>query len=272
MPVVTDNRSASVRCQRGRRLEGGGSTMKRLLIAVATMFALAAFAAAAATAEQATYTLTLTATPSTLIVGEDTLLAGTLSAIPGTTSVAGYGVTISAYDDAGCSTEPYWSAGGLTTDDNGDYGGYLKLFGVGTYYFAASAAGVTSNCVPVEVSLEGQTTPGTTPVTSAEPSDTIASSYLCWNREMVNPVAYIDRTADEMWKTGRYFEPQAILGNVAGGTNIGAYHLVCNAPDTMKVTGLGLGGSGEVYSAEAMLAYHAAHAGMNDLNIYHIWK
>lgn len=101
-----------------------------------------------------------------------------------------------------------------------------------------------------------------------------ASSYLCWNHEMVNPVAYLDTTADAMWTTGNYFEPQAILGNVAGGTNIGDYHLVCNAPSTMKITEYALGGSGEVYAPEAVAAYHKDHlpATGNDLNVYHIYK
>lgn len=104
------------------------------------------------------------------------------------------------------------------------------------------------------------------------PSDTITSTYLCWNRDMVNPIAYIDKTADEMWKTGNYVEPQAIIGNVVGGTNIGAYHLVCNAPSTMHITEWGIGGSGEVYDPIALAQYHREHAGTNDLNVYHIWK
>src|SRR6478735_11233814 len=43
------------------------------------------------------------------------------------------------------------------------------------------------------------------------------SSFLCWNREMTNPVVYEDPVADTMWATGSYFEPQAILGTVEGG-------------------------------------------------------
>lgn len=153
-------------------------------------------------------------------------LAGTLSAVPGDTSVAGYEVTLGFYDEATCSTEPYDVHSGPTTADDGSYGGTLTLENPGRYYFATSAAGVTSNCVTVVVSLDE----GTTPVVPALPSDELSSTYLCWNREMVDPVAYTDKVADAMWKTGNYFEPQAILGNVEGGTNIGAYHLVCNAP------------------------------------------
>lgn len=112
----------------------------------------------------------------------------------------------------------------------------------------------------------------TAPVTKAVPGND-ASSYLCWNHQMVDPVAYTDSVADEMWKTGNYIEPQAILGNVVDGTNIGAYHLVCNAPTTMQKTALALGGSGEVYTADTVAAYHADHpVNGNDLNIYHIYE
>ena len=99
-------------------------------------------------------------------------------------------------------------------------------------------------------------------------------SYLCWNHDMVNPVAYADTVADAMWATGKYLEPQAILGNVTDGTNIGAYHLVCNAPTTSKMTDTSLGGSGEVYDAVDTAAFHKDHWGgsSNDLNVYHIYK
>jgi hypothetical protein len=174
----------------------------------------------------------------------------------------GQPVYLAQYDDASCTT---WSTfvydRETETTAGGVYSATVSDLPLGTTWYQAYTEDAESPCVPVTVTA--------TPVV---PADTIASSYLCWNREMVNPVAYIDRTADEMWKTGNYLEPQAILGNVAGGTNLGAYHLVCNAPAPMHQTDLGLGGSGEVYTAQAMAAYHAVHAGTNDLNVYHIWK
>lgn len=109
--------------------------------------------------------------------------------------------------------------------------------------------------------------------TAAAEEETGPSSYLCWNHEMVNPVEYVDSVADEMWTTGRYIEPQAILRNVEGGTNIGAYHLVCNAPSTMKATGFSIGGSGELYSPEVVALYNAEHlVTHNDLNQYHVFS
>ena len=110
-------------------------------------------------------------------------------------------------------------------------------------------------------------------VSAPAAADTGPSSYLCWNHDMTDPVAYLDTVADQMWATGKYIEPQAILGNVVGGTNIGAYHLVCNAPATLKMTDQALGGSGEVYGADLVAAYNKEHADThNDLNVYHIWK
>lgn len=155
--------------------------------------------------------------------------------------------------------------GTATTDANGD----------ATFSYTGSSAGtdtVTASATLADTAVSEAAQVvwvGAAVVAYYEPP----STYLCWNREMVNPVAYLDSTADEMWTTGRYIEPQAILGNVEGGTNIGAYHLVCNAPSTMSMTDLAIGGSGEVYMADQVAAYHKDHpANGNDLNIYHIYK
>jgi hypothetical protein len=41
----------------------------------------------------------------------------------------------------------------------------------------------------------------------------------------------------------------------------------------MTMTELGVGGSGEVYDAAAMTAYHVGHpVNADDLNVYHIWR
>lgn len=68
-------------------------------------------------------------------------------------------------------------------------------------------------------------------------TDDWPGSFLC-SSTVVNPVAYPDAVADQMWTTGNYFEPQAILGNAPQGVNIGAYHLVCNAA-TLPVRQIG---------------------------------
>ena len=250
--------------------------MRRLLILLTALSAVVALTAATASANKPVYTLTLTATPSTLVVGDETLLSGALAVDHGNPNLAGYDVAIDVYGDEVCSTEGS-TLDVLQTEPDGTYGGTYGTDAAGTYYVQASVSSesvgdVVSGCVPVTVAEKPvPVVPEPVVPETVVPSDTVASSYLCWNHEMVNPVAYTDKVADEMWKTGNYFEPQALLGNVAGGTNVGAYHLVCNAPSTLKPTGYGLGGSGEVYSPQMMQAYHLDHLGGNDLNLYHVF-
>jgi hypothetical protein len=150
----------------------------------------------------------------------------------------------------------------------------------GTWSFQAWTHELVSNCVTMHVLPyvapvvpEPEVVPPEEPVVVPQlPSDELASSYLCWNQEADNPVAYIDREADAMWMTGRYFEPIALLGTIEGGTNIGAYHLVCKVPSGLQKTDALLGGSGEVYGLAENVGYHLTHADGNDLNLYHIWK
>lgn len=235
--------------------------MKRLLITVAALVACAAFAAAVATGATSP-SITVHSTPTAPVAGQT---------ITVTSMVAGLeGAWVDLYVVKGgtCTATPPDEAyvdGGPA--DTGSFVYTTKLdtgtYAVSAYLFEPEGMwSIDSDCTLVTV---GSAAP-------AKPSDELSSSYLCWNHEMVNPIAYVDKVADTMWKTGNYFEPQAILGNVAGGTNVGAYHLVCNAPSTMTPTTLGLGGSGEVYSSELTALYHRDHAGGNDLNLYHIWK
>jgi hypothetical protein len=254
--------------------------MRRLLVLLAGAAAALTFTVATAAAQGTTYTLQFAATPAAINVGDSTTLHGAIVADPSSSEdLSGYDVEIATYNEPTCSSEGS-VVGYLTTVADGSFAGTLSLWGVRTYYFdAAIVTGdlevVYSDCVGVAVTLPGQTggsdteTNGQTLV--AEPPH-FGGSYLCWNREMIDPVAYDDPVADVMWQSGKYFEPQAIFGNVLDGTNIGAYHLVCNAPSTMVETELGVGGSGEIYDAAAMTAYHHEHAGGNDLNVYHIWK
>jgi len=250
--------------------------MRRLLLALACVAAFAAFAAVAASGNGGG-SVTLTAEPATTAPGHAMTVSGVLT-LDGIQSVEGRDVELYAYDNAQCApAEPNWVAGLATdedasqwpTDADGRYSYVITSDAPGTYWLQAVAYPslkswdvlATSDCVPVTFAVAP-------PVEPPKP----ASSFLCWNRWMTDPVAYEDRVADEMWATGNYLEPQAILGSVEGGTNLGAYHLVCNAPSTMKPTGEGLGGSGEVYSTGIMAEYHSQHPGGNDLNVYHIYQ
>jgi len=158
--------------------------------------------------------------------------------------------------------------GTATTDASGD--AVFSFTGDTLGGMDEITAAATLNNTPVSETAKIVWTPVVTEVRI--PSNELTSSYLCWNREMVDPVAYIDKVADELWTTGNYIEPQAILGNVVGGTNVGAYHLVCNAKAPLAETEMSVGGSGEVYDAQAVREYHAEHVDGNDLNLYHIWK
>jgi hypothetical protein len=246
--------------------------MKRLLILLACMSAFVGLVAGGASAGKSTfgYHLTLTPSAATLTTGETVGLSGDF-----TGWFNGYRhVTVSMYDNATC-TGPAVDDWTVTTNSHGNYSvDPVTIDEAGVYGFKAMVTGfgfgygTASGCASVTVTAPEE--PVTPPVEPAAP-DNGSSSYLCWNHEMVNPVAYFDSVADEMWMTGNYFEPQAVLGNVDGGTNIGAYHLVCNAVSTLSPTGWGLGGSGEVYAPAIMDAYHAIHSNFNDLNLYHIF-
>ncbi len=233
--------------------------MRRLLLLVAAVCVLAALVAVGAKGStEPAYGVTLAVPPVTAI-GETMTLSGTLTG----DAVGATDIWLVGFDNVQCteteSTDFVYESSTVS-------GSSFSFPLVSDDNTVAVVAGVwmdeelvaTSECVP-------------TPFVAAEPPKP-GSSFLCWNREMTNPVVYTDPVADTMWATGRYFEPQAILGTVEGGTNIGAYHLVCNAPSTMKATGEGLGGSGEVYSAATMILYHQQHLAGNDLNLYHIYK
>jgi len=69
--------------------------------------------------------------------------------------------------------------------------------------------------------------------TSSRPPD---SSFLCYS---VGGDFYVAASAGEaaVLEGAGYWLPSAVAGNVAGGTNVGAYHLVCMTPGTLGVDG-----------------------------------
>jgi hypothetical protein len=256
--------------------------MKRLMLLLAALGAVAAVAALPAAAhrpDQPSLTLaqpadvTLAADAETAIVTvtgtlvdpgrHDDVAHGTFAWYAGATCTHSAGsVLLTAYRVAHTDEFAFTATGPL---------------GEGTWTFQAWTPDVVSNCVTMHVlpyvaPPEPVVTPEEPVVVPQLPSDELSSSYLCWNHEADNPVAYIDKVADQMWVTGNYFEPAAILGNVEGGTNIGAYHLVCKIPSGLAKTDAMLGGSGEVYGLAENVGYHLTHADGNDLNLYHIWK
>jgi hypothetical protein len=53
--------------------------------------------------------------------------------------------------------------------------------------------------------------------------------FLCYSKFQVEPGVWSPAQAKELLGQGYYY-PVAVKGNVPGGTNLGDYHLVCNAP------------------------------------------
>lgn len=73
--------------------------------------------------------------------------------------------------------------------------------------------------------------------------------FLCYSKfEQDGGAVFEVAQQDALVKQG-YWLPSAILGNVTGSDNIGAYHLVCNSPSGVAATGSVLDGGGVVVSA-----------------------
>lgn len=86
---------------------------------------------------------------------------------------------------------------------------------------------------------------GVVPVTD-EPD----AVFLCYSKFQVEPGVWAPDIARTLLASG-YYLPTAVKGNVAGGTNLGGYHLVCNAP---------VGATGEVVNENGMV-FPGAFAG-----------
>lgn len=76
------------------------------------------------------------------------------------------------------------------------------------------------------------------------------SAFLCYSAFEDNPGAWPIDTAAQLLTQG-YWAPYAVPGNVAGGTNVGGYHLTCNIASTQSAGDSTLGGAGETYGAGA---------------------
>jgi hypothetical protein len=72
-----------------------------------------------------------------------------------------------------------------------------------------------------------------------EPDDV----FLCYSKFQVEPGVWPPDVAAELLAAGYYY-PVAVKGNVPGGTNLGDYHLVCNATPAS---------SGEVVNANGIV-------------------
>jgi hypothetical protein len=71
--------------------------------------------------------------------------------------------------------------------------------------------------------------------------------FLCYSTSQVEPGVWLQDQAAELLAAGYYY-PKALPGNVDGGTNLGSFHLVCNASGTP--TGMFVNENGEVIPPE----------------------
>jgi hypothetical protein len=79
-----------------------------------------------------------------------------------------------------------------------------------------------------------------TPPPFVNPPDGI---FLCYSTSQVVPGVWLQDQAAQLLADGYYY-PKALAGNVEGGTNLGSFHLVCNASGTP--TGMFVNENGEV--------------------------
>jgi len=76
------------------------------------------------------------------------------------------------------------------------------------------------------------------------------NAFLCYSAFEDNPGVWVMPVAAQLLQQG-YWSPYAVAGNVAGGTNIGGYHLTCNLASGQSASDSTLGGAGETYGAGA---------------------
>ncbi|HEY5098834.1 MAG TPA: hypothetical protein VII54_02135 [Gaiellaceae bacterium] len=74
------------------------------------------------------------------------------------------------------------------------------------------------------------------------------NAFLCYSAFQDNPGVWVMPVATQLLQQG-YWSPYAVPGNVAGGTNIGGYHLTCNLASGQSASDSTLGGAGETYGA-----------------------
>jgi hypothetical protein len=72
--------------------------------------------------------------------------------------------------------------------------------------------------------------------------------FLCYSKFEQDGGAVFDVSQQAALIKQGYWLPSAVAGSIAGGDNIGAYHLVCNPPTGLAATNLSLDDGGDVLS------------------------
>lgn len=228
--------------------------MKRLLVVLIAAAAFGALAFGAATAkagEGQDWAITLIVSPTTMTLDGSAFASGVLTHTGDSQAVGSKDVSVHMFIGSGCVDENhvgYYTD--LQTAADGSYA--LDIYpsdfaktGAGTYSAQAQAptVGAVSACVDITVT-EGGVTPPPTP--AAEPAPEIGV-FLCYSTFQVEPGVWPYSVAKDLVATDGYWLPYAVSGNVAFGTNIGGYHLVCNVAATQSVSSSFLSAGENVY-------------------------
>lgn len=105
---------------------------------------------------------------------------------------------------------------------------------------SVGSTGTVANAL-LDLSATLVASPGTTvPQVSAE--------FVCYSKyEQDGGAVFPAAQAESLLADGEW-SPSAVAGNVAGGDNLGAYHLECNPPASLAPTGRYVGDGGDVVS------------------------
>jgi hypothetical protein len=246
--------------------------MRRLLLLVA-VGAAALMSVGVASAQPDNWKISLSVTPSTVLVDQTASGSGRLTDLAGT-PVPGQDVTISAWANNACSGTPIDSLV-KSTDANGAYDFGVTFFVGGIYSFASEATGpgpgehALSSCVVVNV-VES--------LAAAGPRGP-DSTFLCYSRYPDSiPGVFTFATAGQLLKdnpwsgpdllTGGYSIPIAVAGTIPFGTNVGGYHLVCN-PGSLKPLGTYTNSGGDPISSAVAASIRATW--QSDLNLFPVY-
>jgi hypothetical protein len=93
-------------------------------------------------------------------------------------------------------------------------------------------------------------TAGACGAAATSPAPPEVNVFLCYSAFQGDPGVWPVGEAAALLKSG-YWSPYAVPNTVAGGTNIGGYHLVCNVATGQSAGTSVLGGAGEVYGSGA---------------------
>jgi hypothetical protein len=148
--------------------------------------------------------------------------------------------TVWEFQGSGCDGDTIGSQDGTTPVEGNSFSVTFSGLAAGTYSYVVGydgeGEGDATNCVDVTIGSHG-----------AAPE--LTNAFLCYSADQGNPGVWPMAVAKDLLKSGGYWSPYAVQGNVDGGTNVGGYHLTCNLASSQSAGDSTLGGAGEVDGA-----------------------